>query len=543
MNISSNFISCPLCKNIFLKTHIKIHYIECKKKESDKLINQNNKKTEIINQNNKRSEIINQNNKKAEIINQNNKRSEIINQNNKKEDLNKEYNYKNNSKNNSKNDKNEKDISNNSYKEMQIEKYIQPNIVSYNDNMLNYFFNQYDKLFREYILDKSIALVGPAQSIIGTCKGSIIDNFDLIVRLNKSIPLPTNIYEDIGSRTDIVYNSLNTQDFPGENNLNPKLYKKYGVKFVCSSYPFNHNIFHNDILNYVYKYKFELPLKVMNDMKFKKFENLLGTRPYTGTCAIMDLLSYPIKYLYITGLDFYHTKYYNEYRRISKDGLKHTKNSPIHQAKPQLDYLKHISFFDNRIILDSYLDKIIYHDYYKVTKNLFTYNKSEIFNFGDTYFQKYFEMKLSKCTYTKEDYNINKNYDENPFLIFTDNKNYRKNDKEYSIFISNDKNMVNFLNNNLTTKKFLGNFFFTENRINPHFINFNSKYLSTLKSILHRVDINNCSVNLAILLSLMLYLPDKHFFSYNEIFNKWNISIEEKKLILFLEKKKVLLLM
>ena len=151
-------------------------------------------------------------------------------------------------------------------------------------------------------------------------------------------------------------------------------------------------------------------------------------------------------------------------------------------------------------------------------------------------------MKLSKCTYTKNDYNINTNYDDYPFLIFTDNRNYKKNDKEYSIFISNDKNMVNFLNNNLSTKKFLGNFFYTENKINPHFINFNSKYLSTLKSILHRVDINNCSVNLAILLSLMLYLPDKHFFSHNEIFNKWNISIEEKKLILFLEKKKVLLL-
>jgi CTP-dependent riboflavin kinase len=44
----------------------------------------------------------------------------------------------------------------------------------------------------------------------------------------------------------------------------------------------------------VYKYKFELPLKVMNDFKFRNFEKTLNTRPYTGTCAIMDLLSYPI---------------------------------------------------------------------------------------------------------------------------------------------------------------------------------------------------------------------------------------------------------
>ena len=132
---------------------------------------------------------------------------------------------------------------------MQIENYIKPDLTNYNDNILNHFFNKYDKLFIEYITGKCIALVGPAQSIIGTGKGSIIDQFDLVVRLNKSIPLPDNIKNDIGSKTDILYNSLNTTDFPGQNNLNPKLYKKYGVKFVCSSYPFNHNIFHDDILN------------------------------------------------------------------------------------------------------------------------------------------------------------------------------------------------------------------------------------------------------------------------------------------------------
>ena len=50
------------------------------------------------------------------------------------------------------------------------------------------------------------------------------DKFDLTIRLNKSLPLPTSLKNDIGTKTDIIYNSLNTTDFPGENNLNPKLY-------------------------------------------------------------------------------------------------------------------------------------------------------------------------------------------------------------------------------------------------------------------------------------------------------------------------------
>ena len=428
---------------------------------------------------------------------------------------------------------------NNRY-EMQIENYIRPELVNYSDNVLNYFFSEYNKLFYKYVEGKTIALVGPAQSIIGTGKGDIIDKFDLVVRLNKSIPLPSNIKNDIGSKSDIIYNSLNTSDFPGENNLNPKFYKKYGVKFVCTSYPFNHNIFHDDILNYVYKYKFELPLKVMNDLKFKNFEKSLGTRPYTGTCAIMDLLSYPIKYLYITGLDFYQTKYYSEYRRISKGTLKYNKNNMIHQCNPQIDYLKNISLFDNRVILDSFLDKLLYHDYYKVFKHLNLFEKNDIFNFGDIYFQKYFEMKVSLCTFTKNDININNNDNSKSYLIFTDNKYFKKNENEYCMFITNEKNTLNILNSNLNSKRFIGNFYYSENKYNQPSIFMTSKFLANLKSILLKIGINNCNVNLAILLSLILYLPDNHYFCYNEIFNKWILSSEEKKFVLFLIKKNFL---
>ena len=482
MNISNNFINCPLCKNIFLKTHIKIHYQNCKnknKKQHNKPVFEKSEDKKIVKQ-------------KEEPV----------------------------------------------FIELRVDNYIKPEIVSYNDSMLNYFFKEYDRLFYEYVKDKCIALVGPAQSILNTNKGNIIDKFDLVVRLNKSLPLPISLKSDIGSKTDIIYNSLNTTDFPGQNNLNPKLYKKYGVKYVCSSYPFNNNIFHDDITNYVHRYKFELPLKVMNDLKFRNFEKSLGTRPYTGTCAIMDLLSYPIKYLYVTGLDFYQTKYYSEYREISKNGLKYNKNNVIHQAKPQIDYLKNISLFDNRIILDDFLDRLLYHDYYKVYKNLLSFNKDNIFSFSDIYLQKYFEMKISYCTFTKMDSINKKDRNDNPYLIFTDNKYYNKNNNEYCIFLTNDKTTLNILNSKLLNKRFIGNFYYS-GTTNPS-IYLSSKFLSYLKSSLSKIGIGNCNVHIAILLSILLYLPDKHFFDYNEILNKWMINYEEKKFIMFLIKKKLL---
>jgi len=499
MNINTNYINCPNCKNIFLKNYIKIHLQMCKKKINK--FTKNNPKNEPKN--------------------------EPIHIRPKQEPKNEPINIR---------PKHEPTY------ELQMETYIKPELVNYSDRALNYLFDQYNKLFYKYVEGKTISLVGPAQSILGTNKGEIIDKFDLVVRLNKSIPLPSNIKNDIGSKTDIIYNSLNTSDFPGENNLNPKLYKKYGIQFVCSSYPFNHNLFHDDILNYIYKYKFELPLKVMNDLKFRNFEKSLGTRPYTGTCAIMDLLSYPIKYLYITGIDFYQTKYYSEYRKISKDALKHNKNNIIHQCKPQIDYLKNISLFDNRIILDTFLDKLLYYDYYKVFKNMNLFEKDDIFNFGDIYFQKYFEMKVSMCTFTKNDLNIYNTEPSKSYLIITDNKYFKKKDNEYCLFITNDKNKLNILNGNLSNKRFIGNFFYSENKYNQPFIYLTSKFLGMLKSVLNRIGIHNCNINLAILLSFLLYLPKNHYFSYNEIFNKWILSYEEKKFVLFLLKKNILYL-
>jgi hypothetical protein len=546
-----NLVECPICKNIFLKTHLKPHYLICKKNNSNnyqKNIQQNNYQQSNYHKNNQLQQYNQQHNQQHNQQNNIQKiqqykkymeqkqkeeqdRIKRFKEQEKEEELKKNQRYRE--------QKYElKNIPNEKYT---IEKYINPQITNYNDNMLNHFFNNYDKLFYQFVEGKCIALVGPAQSILGTNKGEIIDKFDLVIRLNKSLPLPQHLKNDIGSRTDIIYNSLNTSDFPGENNLNPKLYKKYGVKFVSSSYPFNHNIFHDDILNYVLKYKFELPLKVINDKKFRNFERMLGTRPYTGTCAIMDILCYPIKYLYITGLDFYQTKYYNEYRISTKESLKHTKNSPIHQAKPQLEYLKNLSLFDNRIILDNFLDKLLYHDYYKVIKKLRDYNKDYIFQYGDKIFQKYFEMKISNITFTRDFENKN-NIEATSFLTFTDNKNFLKKNNEYCILITNEKNILNQANSNLESKKFIGNFYFNEHKIQPASIYLNPKYLSYLKSVLLILNINNCNTYLVILLTIMLYIPEKHYFSSNEIINNWKLNNDEKKLVTFLSKKKILFL-
>lgn len=434
-----------------------------------------------------------------------------------------------------------------------VSPYQSSSLVSTPYASIVHFLKEYEQLFTSFVSGKTIALVGPAKSILGTGKGYIIDKFDLVVRLNKSIPLPDNLRDDIGTRTDIIYNSLNTSDFPGENNLNPKLYKKYDVKFVCSSYPFYNEIFRQDILNYIYKYKFEIPFKVMDDNKYRKFEKYLGTRPYTGTCAIMELLSYPIKYLYITGLDFYQTKYYNEYRHIKKGQLKNTRNNTIHNYKPQLEYLKEMAFYDHRIILDSFLDEIIFHEYQSVLNHLEKFDILKIFAFGDEFLQKYFELKAGNCTFTKKPFL--KSPDESiPYMVFTTQQKFEKKPNQYVILVEKDKRMVNFLNKDVQVKKFVGSFYYTnpntmtkrtvlkgEEQLPLPSVFLQKEFLDYCRSILSKIKISNCNLYLIHMIGIMLFFSDTHCFSYKEVFEGWGLNNHEKKLALFLMRKKKLM--
>ncbi len=417
-----------------------------------------------------------------------------------------------------------------------VENYRPPTLTIYQENVVNHFFQLYDKLFFDYVKDKSVALVGPAESILNTKKGHIIDRFDVVVRLNKSIPLPKDLSKDIGTKTDVLYNSLNTSDFPGENKLSPTLHKKYGIKFVCSSYPFNHSVFKDDILRYVRKYKFELPFKVMDDNRFRRFESALGTRPYTGTCAIMDLLCYPIKYLYITGLDFYYSRYYGQYREISKGQLKHTRNSNIHNAKPQLAYLKHISLLDDRIILDSFLNKIVYEDYEKVLRNMKSIKPQNIFGFQNEQMLQYFQMKLCKATFSIQP-NINLKLDKSLF-VFTNLKNFQASENQYVLYITQHQLDVKKIHES-GFKSYVGNFFYTNQKLKEMpSVFLTSKFIIDIKNILLRLNMSNPSLLFILFLAIILYFPDDHLFVEADT-NHWITNIEEKKLFRFLCKKKM----
>ncbi len=586
MNVYQNYQSCPVCKNLIQRVYLQVHYKQCKDRYDEQIIREEIRKQnstmyryEILkkqiqererfvqnlqnqnqnqNQNIQQQQPISSNNHFGPYTQQklNNKTYQNTISASTKEDNQKIVdsiifkpqtspfysNYSSKDLNNEKDIEPKEDIQKNDEKEkgiMTVHSYKAPQISVFHEKVVVHFFKLYEKLFYDFVKDKAIALVGPAESILGTKKGHIIDNFDVVVRLNKSIPVPQELYPDVGSRTDVLYNSLNTSDFPGENKLSPTLHKKCGIKFVCSSYPFNNSIFKHDILHYIQKYKFELPFKVMDDLRFQRFESYLGTRPYTGTCAIMDLLTFPIKYLYITGLDFYHSKYYQQYRQISKGQLKHTRNSNIHNARPQLFYFQHITLIDDRIILDSFLNKLLFEEYEKTYRNLKNIKLSHIYGFQTESCKNYFESRDFLITYTR-DYQLNIDQEDKNLIVITSNREFRANEKQYQFLISQHFKELKELSKNNPNSHYLGNFYFTNQNLKetPSFY-LHSKYLMEVRNILTRVHINNPSLQLLLLLSILIFFPNQHFFMENDIKNIPSTQ-EELKFINYLKRRKVL---
>ena len=408
-------------------------------------------------------------------------------------------------------------------------------LMNYQDVIIN-FLQKYNELFKNFIENKTIALVGPAESIIGTKKGHIIDNFDIVIRLNKSLPLPENLAEDIGTKTSILYNSLNTSDFPGENKFQSSFLQKHNIQFLCCPYPIENNYFKNDILNYVKRNKFGMPFRVIKNQLYNSIENSIRTRPYTGTCAICDLLSYNIKYLYITGLDFYTTKYYKQYRRINKQQLKNTRNNVYHKNEPQINLLRHMSLFDNRIILDSYLDGLLYENYYEVTK-LLNKNKYPIFNFENPQLRDFFSLNMCNITYSI--LSNKKPNNDKPTVIFTNNKHVKKEQNTYLIYITPNINDITNLNKNLNEKKYIGNFFYKKQNTNQTILIYlNPMFINYVKKVLTKINIKNCNIHFLMFLSLIIYSRNHHYFDSNEILQNWGLNVEEKKYFLFLQKKK-----
>jgi hypothetical protein len=183
----------------------------------------------------------------------------------------------------------------------------------------------YDADYHQLLQGKKIAIVGPAETMIGTGQGHLIDSYDLVVRFNtviRYLPFPDELTRDIGRRTDLLYanNEVVLDGIVDQRDVShtkfAELCDQLAMKYIVST--------NND---FTYKSSGharrchadgETVKRFLRDQKIKTtFRMLFATSDLarkwlsgyiarTGFLAILDLLAYDISQLYITGMTFYH---------------------------------------------------------------------------------------------------------------------------------------------------------------------------------------------------------------------------------------------
>ena len=231
--------------------------------------------------------------------------------------------------------------------------------------------------------NKKVVIVSGSPYLINKNKGSIIDSYDIVVRINQGLNL-TKCSNDYGSKTDILYHCLCQSETNG-GIINKDVYNK--VKLIIGTIPPLTKIDGEKISfpeGYLDKYKI-LPdfindkFSYVNYDEYINLENNIGCRPYTGIVALNNIIKYKPSELYITGFTCGKDGNNSICRNNNYNGF-HNKGN--HNGFLIYKFMKKLIFDNlNFIKLDEELLDVLNFNFsiYKINNNLLNYKDEDIY--------------------------------------------------------------------------------------------------------------------------------------------------------------------
>lgn len=222
-----------------------------------------------------------------------------------------------------------------------------------------------DDNLHELFNGKTVALVGPADSALKEENGKYIDEFDLIVRMNKGYQLihTKKMCDALGSRTDILFNKCRISEF-NNSNADINLLQKQRLKYFIG-YNRIGNWDDKKVIRFILKFEncVNNYFKILSRNKYQEIvEYLDGNKPSVGFIALYTITNSNFKKLYITGMTFFKTEYIDGYREgvTSDDQISRFKEKDGHN--PEKEYEKFVEIYKknkHKIELDYFLRNIL----------------------------------------------------------------------------------------------------------------------------------------------------------------------------------------
>ena len=233
---------------------------------------------------------------------------------------------------------------------------------------------------------KRVALVGPAPYLAEHEVGSLIDNYDIVCRMNDIIPAPS-LQEHYGSRTDILFHNLGSATIPGLKRkiaAAPAAFAQLKM-VVCGAIKAKHT--DTDYLTWSDEHISEVvqnfkevdahgvPFYWIGVRDYKKIHSDIGVEFNTGTAAFRILLEHGVQELFMTGFTFYlhgdrqEELYYDgHWDKEESAGKKHFGLGTGHGLHAQLTQIEYFATllqeYHQVLKIDSYLEDCLRVDNY-----------------------------------------------------------------------------------------------------------------------------------------------------------------------------------
>ena len=211
---------------------------------------------------------------------------------------------------------------------------------------------------------KKVAVIGAADTIYNKENGKYIEEFDIIVRVNRA-PHSWKASDEkfLGKRIDILYHSFFENDKSGGGKIDQKLFKNFGIRKIVN--PNNNKIGRTAQLNFYKRHGSYLTTYLLSkDQSENIYDRFKGKLPTIGFYALASALLAETKELYISGFSFFRTGYVDGYRddlNNAKANKKHIETQNLHD--PDLEWFVFIEILKDspskKIILDDYLTNLI----------------------------------------------------------------------------------------------------------------------------------------------------------------------------------------
>ncbi|MDT0647589.1 glycosyltransferase family 29 protein [Zunongwangia sp. F260] len=211
---------------------------------------------------------------------------------------------------------------------------------------------------------KKVAIVGAADSVFQECNGSLIDKYDIVVRVNKSPHAWSK--EDakfVGSKFTFLYHSFYENELSGGGKIDWGRYNNLGIRKVV-----NPNCTRKGLLahfNYYKRNKHKKRTYILDRVSYEEVATGLNNYiPTIGFSALSSVLQAQCQEVFITGFTFFKTPYANNYRphlEKMEDNKTHIRKQGLHD--PELEFQLFTEVLNHspckKILMDQPLTKLM----------------------------------------------------------------------------------------------------------------------------------------------------------------------------------------